>query len=33
MRPVIVVIVDIGSDHTPRLALIDHDHVVQAIAP
>ena len=33
MRPVLVVIVDVRADHAPKLALIDRDNVVQAIAP
>ncbi len=31
MRAVLVVVVDIGSDHAPKLTFIDRDHVVQAI--
>ena len=31
MRAVLVVVVDIGSDHAPKLTFIDCDHVVQAI--
>jgi hypothetical protein len=33
MRPVLVVVVDVRADHAPKLALIDRDQVVQAIAP
>ncbi len=31
MRSVLVVVVDIGSDHAPKLTFIDRDHMVQAI--
>ena len=31
MRSVLVVVVDIGSDHAPNLTFIDRDHMVQAI--
>jgi hypothetical protein len=31
MRSVIVVVDDIGPDHSPKLTLIDRDHMVQAI--
>ena len=33
MRPIIVVVLDVRADHAPKLALIDCNHVVQAIAP
>jgi hypothetical protein len=33
MRPVLVVVLDVGADHAPKLALIDRDHVIQAVAP
>ena len=31
MCSVLVVVVKIGIDHTPKLSLIDRDHMVQAI--
>jgi hypothetical protein len=31
MRAVLVVVVDIGSDHASKLTFIDRDHMVQAI--
>jgi hypothetical protein len=33
MRPVFVVVVDVGADHAPKLALINGNNVIQAIAP
>ena len=33
MRSVNVVIVNVRPDHAPKLALVDRDHVVQAICP
>ncbi len=32
MRSVVVVVLDIGPDHSPKLALTDRAHVIQAIA-
>ena len=31
MRSVLVVVVNIGPDHAPKLPLIDRDHMVQAV--
>ena len=31
MRAVLVVVVDIGSDHASKVTFIDRDHMVQAI--
>ena len=31
MRSVLVVVVDIGPDHSPNLALIDRDYMIQAV--
>ena len=32
MRSVMVVVVDIEPDHSPKLALVDRDHVIQAFS-
>ena len=32
MRSILMVLVDVGLDHAPKLSFIDRDHMVQAIS-